>query len=141
MSDIGRMHTAEHILSAVMKRHFGAPRNLELHLGEKKTKCDYAVGGSLSDQDLRQIEQLVNAEISRNHAVSLFRIKRDEAGAYDLWKVPQDSEQIRIVQIGDFDAQPCSGEHVSQTSEIGTFHITSCDLQGNGRIRIRFKLK
>ncbi|MCH9007341.1 hypothetical protein IIA29_04925 [candidate division KSB1 bacterium] len=139
MSNIARMHTAEHLLSAVMRKHFHASRNLELHLGEKKTKCDYPLPRALSNEDIRRIEQLVNDEITKDHPVFFFFIKRDEAAAYDLWKVPQESDEIRIVKIGDFDAQPCSGKHVSHTSEIGVFRITSCDLRDNGRLRIRFK--
>ncbi len=125
------MHTAEHLLSAVMKQHYQAPRNLELHLNEKKSKCDYAVPGALSDPDIARIEELVNLQISANHPVTSHHTRREQAGAYDLWKVPADMQEIRIVRIGDFDAQPCSGEHVGHTSEIGKFRITSYEARDN----------
>ncbi|NIV91658.1 hypothetical protein GWN42_02360 [candidate division KSB1 bacterium] len=134
------MHTAEHILSAVMKHHYDAPRNLELHLGEKKTKCDYQVPKPLREDDIDQIERLVNNQIQKNHPASAFFLNRHQAEDYDLWKVPEDAEEIRIVRIGDFDAQPCSGEHVSNTGEIGTFRISSFEMKDSGRVRIRFKI-
>lgn len=58
MSNLARMHTAEHLLSAVMRKHFSAPRNLEFHLGEKKTKCDYEVPGPLSEDDSNKLSHL-----------------------------------------------------------------------------------
>ncbi|MFQ5750401.1 MAG: hypothetical protein ACE5HI_00265 [bacterium] len=141
MSNLSRMHTAEHILSAVMKKYYAAPRNLEFHLGAKKTKCDYAVPQGLVEQDMQQIERLVNAEIEKNHAVTSFMVARKQAQQYDLWKVPKEAQEIRIVQIGDFDAQPCGGQHVANTREIGRFRIMSYDLRENGRARIRFKVE
>ena len=83
-----RMHTAEHILTVVMRKFYNAPRNLEFHLNEKKTKCDYEVPRSLNEQDIIQIETLVNQEINANHSVSYFFVRREEANEYDLWKVP-----------------------------------------------------
>lgn len=141
MKPMVRMHTAEHILSAIMKRDFGAPRNLELHLGDKKTKCDYEPVRSLDETDLAAVEASVNAEIQRDHPVSEAIITRKQAGDYDLWKVPPEAETIRIVRIGDLDAQPCSGEHVKRTGEIGHFHIISHEQRDNGRLRIRFRVK
>ncbi len=140
MASLAQMHTAEHLLSAVMRKHFGASRNLEFHLGEKKTKCDYKPDRSLSCADIKSIETLVNEQVARNLPVSSYVIHRQTATEYDLWKVPAEAEQIRIVRIGDYDAQPCRGEHVNATAEIGRFEITSFDLRDNGRLRIRFRL-
>ena len=140
MSKLPRMHTAEHLLSAVMRKFYNAPRNLELHLNEKKTKCDYQPDRSLTDPDIQQIENLVNKEIAEDHRVSSFIVDRKKATEYDLWKVPTDVEQIRIVKIGDFDAQPCRGEHITNTEEICKFQISSFEFKENNRIRIRFKL-
>lgn len=141
MSKLSRMHTAEHILSAVMKKYYSAPQNLELHLGDKKTKSDYEVPQALSDQDIDKIESLVNQEIKKKHAVTSFIIPRIQADNYDLWKVPKQDQEIRIVKIGDFDEQPCGGNHVSNTQEIRNFKIISYDLRENGRLRIRFKVE
>jgi len=141
MELLRRMHTAEHLLSAVMRLHFGAPRNLEFHLGEKKTKCDYAPEREISENDIQYITERVNAEIARDHHVSEEFIPRAEAGALDLWKVPPEAETIRVVRLGDFDAQPCSGSHVNHTSEIGRFVILSHEKRQNGMVRIRFKVE
>ena len=110
-----RMHTVEHILTAVMRQMFSSPRNLEMHLGEKKSKCDYAVPRALSDEDIAGIEGAVNEEVMRDDQVVYETLPVETAeGMYDLWKVPAGAETIRIVHIGDFDATPCSGEHVER---------------------------
>jgi alanyl-tRNA synthetase len=140
MTKLARMHTAEHLLTAVMRKFYGADRNLEFHLAEKKTKCDYTVPQPLTNQDLANIETLVNDEIERNHIVTSFMISRRDAGKYDLWRVPADVEELRIFKIGDFDEQPCRGPHVSSTAEVGRFEIGSYELRENGRTRIRFKV-
>lgn len=141
MSKLARMHTAEHILSAVMRKFYDAPHNLEFHISEKKTKCDYEVPAALNQEDISRIEELVNTEIARDYPISLSVVKRELASGYDLWKVPPDVDEIRIVRIGDFDTQPCRGEHVSSTSEVGKFRISSWEERENGRVRIRFKVE
>ena len=141
MSDLVRMHTAEHLLTATMRRLYGSPRNLEMHLGEAKTKCDYGVERPLGDDDAHAIEAAVNVEIARDHRVSVMHITRAEAEArFDLWKVPPGAETIRVVTIGDVDATPCSGEHVERTSEIGRFVLRSHEMRSPTVVRIRFGL-
>ncbi|MDQ7054125.1 MAG: hypothetical protein Q9P14_15030 [candidate division KSB1 bacterium] len=139
---LARMHTAEHILSAIMRIHYAAPKNLELHLNEKKTKCDYQPAVPIDEAAIRRIEAMVNAEIRKNHPVTAFMLSRQEAEqrGYDLWKVPPDAEEIRIVKIGELDAQPCSGQHVTRTAEIGVFRIISHDVRESGRLRLRFRV-
>jgi misacylated tRNA(Ala) deacylase len=135
-----RMHTAEHLLTAVMNRLFGSPRNLEVHLGTKKTKCDYTVPRALTGQDIKTIEEAVNTEIERDHPVIAETLPLDQATGYDLWKVPKDAQIVRIVRIGNFDATPCSGDHVTGTRKLGSFRVTSFTMKDPHTVRIRFTL-
>jgi len=138
---VTRMHTAEHILTAVMRRLFGSPRKGEAHLGEKKSKCDYTVPRALTDDDIVAIEDAVNGEIMRNDKVSYEVLPIDAARErYDLWKVPSGADAIRIVHIGDFDVTPCSGEHVEHTAQVGKFHIKSYHMKDEETVRIRFSI-
>jgi len=141
MNNKGCMHTAEHILTAVMRQLFNSPRNMEMHLGEKKSKCDYAVPRAISDEEIAAIESAVNEEIDRDDPVSYEVLPIDVAReAYDLWKVPQGAETIRIVHIGDFDSTPCSGEHVEHTVQVGRFRIRSYSMKDENTVRIRFSV-
>ena len=135
------MHTAEHVLSAVMRRDYGSPQPLETHLGAKKSKCDYRVDRPLSEDDLHGIEAAVNAEIAADHPVADRLLPADEArNRFDLSKIPDGSEMIRIVAIEDLDSTPCPGGHVQRTSQIGRFEIRSTEMRTESRIRIRFRL-
>ena len=137
-----RHHSAEHLLTAVMRRDFGSERNLEMHLGRKKSKCDYRVDRPLNEGDRRAIEAAVNAEIGADHPVNVMHITRTEAdGRFDLWKVPSDAEAIRVVGIGGFDETPCSGEHVERTGQIGRFFIRSMDMKDDETVRIRYGIE
>jgi Ser-tRNA(Ala) deacylase AlaX len=147
-----RMHSAEHILTAVMRRLFASgslpsPGNLEMHLGEvhlgeKKSKCDYTVSSALTPQDIEKIERAVNIETEKDHQITTETLPIEEAETiYDLWKVPPDAATIRIVKIGNINATPCSGEHVSHTNQIGHFRIKSYTMREENVVRIRFGLE
>jgi Ser-tRNA(Ala) deacylase AlaX len=73
--------------------------------------------------------------------VSVSFAKRHEVPeGVDLSKLPEDSSEIlRLISVGDYDLCACAGQHVSNTSEVGTFRIISSDF-AEGRLRIRFKL-
>lgn len=135
------MHTAEHILNQTMVRMFGCPRSKSSHIERKKSKCDYYLTEAPSAEQIREIEAKVNEVISQNLAVNVAFAKRDEVPAHvDLSKLPEDSsETLRLVSVGDFDLCACIGQHVSNTSEIGTFRIISSDYT-DGKLRIRFRL-
>ena len=137
-----RMHSAEHILTAVMRRLFASPGNLEMHLGEKKSKCDYTVLSALTPQDIEKIERTVNTEIEKDYQITTEVLPIEEAETiYDLWKVPPDAATIRIIKIGNLDTTPCSGEHVSHTNQIGHFRIKSYTMREENVVRIRFGLE
>lgn len=136
------MHSTEHLLNQTMVRFFNCDRSFSNHIEKKKSKCDYHFDRNLTDQEIQKIEQQVNTEIKKNHAVSDEVISLEEANKiYNLSKLPDNfGTSIRIVKIGDYDSCPCSGEHVNNTSEInGEFKIISTSFE-NDVLRIRFKL-
>jgi Ser-tRNA(Ala) deacylase AlaX len=58
---------------------------------------------------------------------------------FNLTRLPDGIETVRIVNIGDYDSCPSIGEHVDITDEIGEFHMISQDFN-DGVLRIRYKL-
>lgn len=135
------MHTAEHLLNQTMVQMFGCERSKNSHIERKKSKCDYRISESPDEQTIAEIERRVNEQIRRNLSVSIDFVERDKVPAcIDLSKLPEDvSQTLRLVAVGDYDLCACIGEHVENTSEIGTFKIISHDYQ-EGRLRLRFKL-
>lgn len=136
-----RMHSAEHILNQVMVRKFDCGRCFSAHINKKKSKCDYHFDRSLKTEEVAEIEAEVNTAIGSNldvteEVVSLEEARRD----YNVTRLPEGVESVRIIRIGDFDSCPCIGEHVDNTSEIGACTIISQDCN-DGVLRIRYKLK
>ncbi len=136
-----RMHSAEHLLNGTMVKMIGCRRSRNTHIERKKSKCDYPLEQPLSDEQLQAIEAAVNEEIARDLPVTFEFIPASQAAElYDLEKLPDDvSEMLRIVHIGDYDACPCVGTHVSSTKEIGVFRISSARYQ-DGMQRIVYRL-
>ncbi|ACN17110.1 AlaS2 [Desulforapulum autotrophicum HRM2] len=135
------MHSAEHILNGTMDQLFNCGRCFSAHIERKKSKCDYHFTRALTPEELIQIESQVNRVIRANMKVTDTCIPMAEADKrFNLSRLPDGrSDEIRIVSIGDYDACPCIGTHVSETSELGTFRITTSDFK-DGVLRIRFKL-
>lgn len=135
-------HTTEHILNQTMIRMFGTTRAIESHVEKKKSKMDFLLEKEPSQKDIENIESNVNSIIRQNLDVTMeFSTQTEAKNKYDLKRLPDDaSEAIRIVHIGDYDACPCIGLHVENTSEIGKFKIISTNYD-NGKLRIRWKLE
>jgi Ser-tRNA(Ala) deacylase AlaX len=136
------MHTAEHILNSVMDKMFHCGRSFNSHIEEKKSKCDYRVRRVMTDKDIAAVERTVNEIIKLNIPVGEEFVSRREADEkYFTGKLPDDAgERIRIITIGNFDACPCIGQHVTDTSEIGMFSIISTD-HNEDFLRIRFTIR
>jgi len=137
-----KMHSAEHILNQTMVRIYGCERSYSNHIEKKKSKCDYHFDHELSEAEITEINKRVNEVIQADLPVSEIFMSRDEADKeFDLNRIPSDSgPTVRVINIGDYDSCPCSGPHVSTTSEIGGFNMISSSFE-DGTLRVRFKLK
>lgn len=135
------MHTAEHILNQTMVRMFGCERSKNTHIEKKKSKCDYYLSASPSEEQMAEVERKVNEVIGMHLPVTAEFVDKDHVPEeIDLSKLPENvSQTLRIVRIGSYDTCACIGRHVANTAEIGIFKIISYDME-NQRLRIRFKL-
>jgi misacylated tRNA(Ala) deacylase len=137
-----RMHSAEHILNQTMVRMFKCNRCFRAHIEKKKSKCDYHFDRPLTDEEIDDIEAKVNRIIDSDLPVTEEFLPRPEAQVqYNLDRLPEETgNRIRIIKVGDYDACPCIGPHVSSTKEIGEFRILSSSFEDRV-LRIRFKLE
>ena len=120
---------------------FGCGRAISAHIERKKSKLDFALQTCPEEADIIRIENTVNEVLRRNLPVTMEFISQEEAiGRFDMKRLPEKaSETVRIVKVGDYDECLCIGQHVKNTSEIGTFKIISQDYK-DGIFRMRFKL-
>jgi len=135
------MHSAEHILNQTMVRMFNCGRSFSNHIEKKKSKCDYHFKRGLNQSEIDALENRVNEIIKKNlDVMEEFYSKEEAEKKFNISKLPDDAgDIIRVIRIGDYDTCPCSGMHVSNTTEIGTFKIISTSFK-DGVLRIRFKL-
>jgi len=135
------MHTAEHILNQTMVRMFNTGRAFRAHIEKRKSKCDYIFDRNLSEDEILKLENKINEIISSGLPVlEEFHCRKNANDFINLDRLPEDAgDTIRIIKIGDYDLCPCSGFHVSNTKEIGTFKIASVSFEENV-LRIRYKL-
>lgn len=135
------MHSAEHLINGEIDRRYGCGRAFSAHIERKKSKLDYRLPKPLTDDELRSLEDYVNAAINADIEVTEEFITQQEAmNRFDMSRLPEGaSDTIRVVHIGDYDQCLCAGIHVKRTSEIGHFRITSSRYQ-DGVQRIVFKL-
>lgn len=134
------MHTAEHLLNGEMARRYSCGRAFSAHIERKKSKLDYRLPQQLTDEEIRSLEEFLNSVISADVPVTEEFITQNEAmQRFDMSRLPADaSDTIRVIKIGEFDQCMCAGNHVSRTSEIGQFRITSTRwLDGVQRIVFR----
>lgn len=136
-----QMHSAEHILNQTMVRMFNCGRSFSNHIEKRKSKCDYHFKRGLNQSEIDALENRVNEIINKNlDVIEEFFSKEEAEKKFNISKLPDDAgDIIRVIRIGDYDTCPCSGMHVSNTTEIGTFKIISTSFQ-DGVLRIRFKL-
>lgn len=135
------MHSAEHLLNATMVRLLDSGRCFSAHIEKKKSKCDYRFDRPLEPSEIQKIQHCVNEAIQADLPIEETFISREQAqNRFNLDRLPADSgDNIRIITIGDYDACPCIGAHVSSTGAIGKFRITTTSFDDRV-LRIRFKL-
>lgn len=135
------MHTCEHIVNGTMNQVYKCGRAVSSHIERKKSKLDFALPQPLTEEQIADLENRVNEVIARHLDVTTEFITQEEAAKrFDMHRLPEGaSDTVRVVKIGDYDECLCIGTHVANTSEIGTFKITTHDYK-DGIFRIRFKL-
>jgi alanyl-tRNA synthetase len=111
-------HSAQHVLSAAFVRLFNMP-TVSFHMGDDYCSIDLDTP-SLSKQQVEEAERLANEIILENRVVDVRFVSREKATQLGLRKLPPaEREQLRLIDIRDFDLTACGGTHVNQTGQIG----------------------
>lgn len=136
---IVKYHTATHLLHQALRKVLGehisqAGSNLTI----EKLRFDFTHPQKLTPEELSNLENLINNQISQALPVtcqemSLSQAKNIGALAFFAEKY---GEIVKVYSIGDFSREVCGGPHVTNTSELGHFHITKQEKIGSGKIRL-----
>ena len=113
-----QQHTGQHVLSAAFVRLYGMP-TVSFHMGNDYCSIDLDTP-TLTKEQVEQAELRANEIVIENRAVQIRFVTRDEAGKLGLRKIPQaDRDELRLIDIHEFDLNACGGTHVNQTGQIG----------------------
>lgn len=129
------LHTSQHMLSRALL-DVAKAETVSSRLGENICTIDIDTG-AISDKALHTAEDLVNDVIERNVAVRAFFPNARQLRALPLRRPPKVEENIRVVQIEDFDVSACGGTHCASTAEVGPLHIRGTE-RYKGIIRVQF---
>ncbi|KRM13456.1 alanine--tRNA ligase [Paucilactobacillus suebicus] len=136
---IEKNHTATHLLDQALRNVLGGHTQQAGSLVEDHyLRFDFNHFGSVTDEDLKKVEQMVNEQIWRE--IPIETVETDINSAKEMGAIALFSEKygdrVRVVKIGDFNTEFCGGDHVTNTNEIGIFKIVSEGGVGAGVRRI-----
>jgi alanyl-tRNA synthetase len=113
-----QQHSGQHVLSAAFVRLFNIP-TVSFHMADDYCSIDLETSTLTKDQ-IESAERLANEIILENRAVDIRFVSRDEAAQLGLRKLPPaERNELRLIDIRDFDLTACGGTHVNQTGQIG----------------------
>ena len=143
-----KMHTSQHLVSAVVSENYGSD-TVGNQIGGDKSRIDFKPL-KLSNSDINMLQDEVNDYIKKNLKIDINEADRSDlennpdirsSMSSGLWKMlPSSVKKLRVISIGDIDVCPCAGTHVRSLSEIGSVEFVKKDNKGAEKQRLTYIL-
>jgi alanyl-tRNA synthetase len=131
-----QQHSGQHVLSAAFIRLFEMP-TVSFHMGDEVCTIDLDTKAATADQ-VEQAEDLANQVVMEDRPVEIRFVGLEEARGLGLRKLPPvEREQLRLIDIRDFDLTACGGTHVRSTGQIGAILARKTEKVRQG-VRVEF---
>ncbi|MEY0973085.1 alanine--tRNA ligase [Providencia huaxiensis] len=121
-------HSATHLLHAALRQVLGDHVSQKGSLvNDKYLRFDFSHFEAMTQDQLRQVEDIVNAQIRKNLEIETELMDLEGAkakGAMALFGEKYE-ERVRVLSMGDFSIELCGGTHARRTGDIGLFRILS----------------
>jgi misacylated tRNA(Ala) deacylase len=133
-----RMHTAMHLLGAVLK--YGVTGG---NISEQKSRLDFDMEDTV---DKVAVQEALQGLVAADHPVSFRWISDEELDANpDLVRTmsvqpPRGKGKVRLLEIEGVDLQPCGGTHLKSTAEVGQVRIGKVEKKGKRNRRVNIHL-
>ena len=135
-----RYHTATHLLNAALKITVSKDVHQRgSNINEERMRFDFNCDHKLTDEEIKNTEDLVNKWINEDLTVTKQEMTKEEAinsGAECMF-IEKYPDIVTVYSIGDVSKELCGGPHVSHTKEIGKFKITKEESVSSGIRRIK----
>jgi len=121
-----QQHSGQHVLSAAFIRLYNMP-TVSFHMADDYCSIDLDTP-TLAKEQIESAERLANEIILENRAVDVRFVTRDEAGKLGLRKLPPtERDELRLIDVRDFDLTACGGTHVAHTGQIASILLRKAE--------------
>jgi len=142
--DTVKLHTATHLLNEALRQVLGKDIIQKgSNITHERLRFDFNFDRKLTDEEIKDVEELVNRQIKKALPVKRIETTLDEAikmGSQAVFEQKY-GEKVSVYSIGDFSMELCSGPHVKNTRELGRFKIIKEEGISAGVRRIRAVLE
>jgi misacylated tRNA(Ala) deacylase len=143
-----RMHTSQHLVSAIVSDLYGAD-TVGNQIGFDKSRIDFKPL-KLSMNEIDDLIDRTNEYIAKDISVKISEANRSDlegnpeirsSMSSGLWKLlPKSVTRLRVISIGEIDVCPCAGTHIRSLKEIGKVEFVRRDNKGAGKQRLTYAL-
>jgi alanyl-tRNA synthetase len=131
-----QQHSGQHVLSAAFVELYQMS-TVSFHMGEDYCSIDLATP-SVSSRQIEGAEKRANQIIFENRPVRIRYVSRAEAEKLGLRKLPPaERDELRLVEVADFDVSACGGTHVGASGQIGSIVLRKSERVRQGT-RVEF---
>ena len=136
-----KLHTAAHLLLQALKIVLkdDSIEQRGSNITPERLRLDFSFQRKLTKEEIKEIEDLVNAQIESSYEVIRQEMTPKQAKAMGACGIfdKKYGEKVSVYTIGDFSKEICAGPHVKKTSELGKFKIKKEESSSSGVRRIK----
>lgn len=131
-----QQHSGQHLLSAAFEKLYSFA-TVSFHMGDESCTIDLA-SESVGPKQLQAAERKANEVIAEDRPVEIRFATPDEARTMGVRKIPPtERDNLRLIDIHDFDLNACGGTHVRSTGQIGCILVRKIEKVKQG-VRVEF---
>ena len=136
-----KLHTVAHLLLQALKIVLKDENIIQRgsNITAERLRLDFSFDRKLTEKEIKDIEDLVNAQIELAHEVKCDIMSPTEAkkkgasGTFDS----KYGDEVSVYSVGDFSKEICAGPHIKNTKELGKFKIKKEQSSSSGVRRIK----